>query len=144
MIRTSKDSHRKTLQALLAVATCVAALIGCTDDDEPEPIVKIIAPANGSSVKGPDIFLRISKTHFMYAAGKTTAAQHDMTGHIHIFLDKPAGLDANSIDHFDTADTLTLKGVATGAHYLIVQGAEAGHDDIESMYDSVSFTVTAP
>ena len=146
MIRNFFTSQRNFFPVVIAAAA-LFAMVACTDDDAEPPTVKIVTPANGSSVKGPNVFVSITKTHFKYAgAAKVSAAQHDETtaGHIHIFLDKPAGLDANSIEHFDKYDTITLPGIAVGKHYLLVQGAEEGHDDIESMFDSVSFSVTAP
>jgi hypothetical protein len=65
-------------------------------------------------------------------------------GHIHVFLDKPAGLDADAITTLSKADTVTLNITTPGKHYIIVEGADANHEDVESMSDSVSFTVDIP
>jgi hypothetical protein len=98
---------------------------------------------------GPDVFVKLSTTHFKFtgAAAKTSAAAHgdeDVAGHIHLFLDMPAGLDVDAIERLSLADTVTLKGLKAGPHYLIAEGADADHEDFESMTDSVAFTVVLP
>ena len=77
--------------------------------------------------------------------GKVSAAQHDVKGgHVHIFLDKPDELDANAITNLTKYDTATISITTAGKHYIIVAGADADHEDVESMRDSVMFTVTLP
>ncbi|HKP98635.1 MAG TPA: hypothetical protein VJ385_23085 [Fibrobacteria bacterium] len=129
---------------------------GCgTDHEDEEATVRIETPANGSTVAGPKVLLRVSTTHFTYggaaagklsAAGRTAAAQHGGVtgGHIHVFLDRPAGLDANTVTDLTKSDTTTLSIPTAGEHYIIVAGADADHNDVESMLDSVKFTVTIP
>lgn len=128
--------------ALLALAF----LSGCEEHEHVTPTVLIVTPANGSTVTGPDVLVRVATSHFQFAnaAKKATAAQHDegdVAGHIHVYLDRPVGLDADAIKLMTKSDTVTITGVKAGAHYLIVQGASAAHADYDDMIDSVAFTV---
>lgn len=138
---------------LLAGTFAFAGLSGCGDEPEEEPTVAILTPANGSTATGPNVLVKVKTTHFKFAsaaAAKTSAssaAQHDdedAAGHVHVFLDKPAGLDADAIVTMSKSDTATITVAAPGTHYLIVQGADAGHADIDGMIDSVKFTVAIP
>ncbi len=136
---------------ILPLALVSASLMGfifwgCTTDSSPEPTVKILSPANGATVVGPNVLLKVAFTNFSFIGGlaKTTQVHEDpaVTGHIHVFLDKPAGLDANRYTNLTKADTVTLTGLSLGTHYIIVAGASGDHVDFESMVDSVKFTVT--
>lgn len=143
---------RKSAMAamMLAGALAVAGLSGCGDEPEAEPTVVIETPANGSTVVGPKVLVKVKTTHFTYAgtaAAKSSAAQHDddvVSGHVHIFLDKPDLLDADAITNLTKYDTATVLITTAGEHYIIVAGADAKHDDVESMRDSVKFTVAIP
>ncbi|MDB5047417.1 MAG: hypothetical protein JWO30_488 [Fibrobacteres bacterium] len=119
-----------------------------TDSNDEEPTLKIESPANGSTVAGPNVLVRVATTHFSFGAagaGKVSAAQHDVTGgHVHIWLDNSSRLDGNTVKDLFTADTATISVTTPGVHYLVVGGANANHDDVEGMEDSVSFTVTLP
>ena len=138
--------------ALLALSGAIAALglWACgTDSDHDEATVKIVTPANGSTVTGPNVSLRVATTGFTYAgveAAKVSAAQHGgiTGGHVHVYLDKPAGLDADAYTSLYKYDTVTVNIATPGAHYIIVEGADAAHVDVESMHDSVAFTVDIP
>jgi hypothetical protein len=134
--------------ALTLALVPAVVLLGCGDESEPEPTVHFDYPIMNSTV-GPDVQVKLSTTHFKFtgAAAKTSAAAHgdeDVAGHIHLFLDMPAGLDADAIAQLSKADTVTLTGLKAGPHYLIAEGADASHEDIESMTDSVAFTVAVP
>jgi hypothetical protein len=141
----------KLLASLPALALALA-LGGCDHHDsesaEPAPTVHFESPAMGATV-GPDVFVKLSTTGFKFsgAAAKASAAAHgddDVAGHIHLFLDMPAGLDADAIAQLSKSDTVTLTGLKAGPHYLIAEGADASHGEIESMTDSVAFTVAVP
>jgi hypothetical protein len=136
------------MNKLLASLPILALVLwGCGDESEPEPTVHFDYPIMNSTV-GPNVLVKLSTTHFKFtgAAAKTSAAAHgdDVAGHIHLFLDKPAGLDAEAEAQLSKADTVTLMGLTAGKHYLIAEGADASHEDIESMTDSVAFTVAVP
>jgi|GEM_PF-3189672 len=134
--------------SVLAVAAM--GFWGCGDDPVAEPTLTIETPANGSTVAGPKVLLKVKTTLFSFAGGaaaKASAAQHDEDiagGHVHVFLDKPAGLDADAVVSLSKYDTATITIATAGWHYIIVQGANANHDDVESMRDSVMFTVNLP
>lgn len=134
--------------AILPCLGAALALCACIGDHDhaPTPTVEIVTPADGSTVTGPNVFIKLATTNFKFAlaAKKASAAQHDedhLAGHIHVYLDRPAGLDADAIKQLTKSDTVTLENVAAGAHYLIVQGAAASHADYDGMKDSVAFTV---
>lgn len=143
---------RPPVLAMTGLAACAAlTLWGCGTEAEAEEeaTVAIESPANGSTVTGPEVKLRLSTTHFTFGGSvleKASAAQHGGVegGHIHVFLDKPEGLDADAVTTLYSADTTTLTITEPGFHYIIVAGANAGHDDVESMVDSVGFTVAIP
>ena len=110
-------------------ATLALGLWACGDDDDKDPTVEIVEPGDGATVKGPNILLRIH-THDFGA------------GHNHIYLDKPATTDAAATEILEEGvDTVTLTGVAPGAHYINVQGSDENHKFFPSMKDSVAFTV---
>ena len=135
---------------LVFAALAALGLWACgTDSDHDESTVKIVTPANGTTVTGPNVLLQVSTTGFTYAgseAAKISATQHGgiAGGHIHVYLDKPAGLDADAITSLYKYDTTTLNITTAGTHYIIVEGADANHVDVESMHDSVAFTVSIP
>lgn len=135
----------RILPPALCAVLALAFLSACEEHEEATPTVKIVSPANGSTITGPDVLVKVATTHFKFAAAaKMTAAQHDeddVSGHVHVYLDRPAGLDADAIKQMTKADTVTITGVKAGAHYLIVQGASASHADYDDMVDSVAFTV---
>lgn len=135
------------------------ALSGCGTDSEPSPTVHFESPKMNDTLVGPDIQVKLSTTHFRFtgAAGKPSSASGaaaasgadaygssssgDVVGHIHLFLDHPVGLDIDAVEQLSVSDTVTLKKLAAGKHYLIAEGANANHDDIQGMEDSVAFTV---
>jgi hypothetical protein len=139
------------LKLLLPLPALALLLWGCDDSKsestEPEPTVHFETPAMNATV-GANVLVKLSTTHFRFsgAAAKTSAAAHadSAVGHIHLFLDMPAGLDVDAIAQLSKSDTVTLTGLSAGKHYLIAEGADAVHDDIESMTDSVAFTVAVP
>lgn len=137
-----------SLPVLVLLPVLALVLSGCGEESEPEPTVRFDYPLMNSTV-GPDVRVKLSTTHFEFtgAAAKTSAAAHgdeDVTGHIHLFLDMPAGLDVDAIAQLSKADTVTLTGLKAGPHYLIAEGADASHEELESMTDSVAFTVVVP
>ncbi len=142
----SLDSARIRCRTMVLPTLMAFLFWGCTTDSPTEPTVKILSPVNGATIVGPNVLLKVQYTHFAFikGLGKSSQAQQaaDVTGHIHVFLDKPAGLDANAITKLISADTVTLTGLSLGTHYIIVAGARGDHVDFESMVDSVKFTVT--
>lgn len=146
---TNRNDTFQVFRLAAAAALSISVLAGCGDEPEPEPTVRFVSPVMDATV-GPDVFVKLATTHFEFtgAAAKASAAAHggEVAGHIHLFLDKPPDerLDVDAIVQLSKYDTVTLTGLAPGKHYLIAAGADARHDDLESMVDSVAFTVTAP
>jgi len=158
---------QKIEQAPTVFLTCASFLLalglvlsGCTTNSEPEPTVHFDAPKMNDSIVGPNVFVKLTTTHFQFsgaatakraaAAGAAAAAgtaaygsssSGDVVGHIHLFLDIPVGLDVDAVEQLSKSDTVTLTGLTAGKHYLIAEGANANHDDIKGMEDSVAFTV---
>ncbi len=148
-------NSRARVSALVSTAALVSALAlmgmalgGCTTDSEAVPTAKIVSPKNGGTVVGPKVFLQVATTNFTFsgaAAAKSASGQAAVAGgHIHVFKDRPIGEDADAVAQLSRSDTVTLDGFTPGMHYLIIQGAQANHVDVESMVDSVMFTVTDP
>jgi hypothetical protein len=146
--RTKRGSAMAS--ALLACAFALAGFTGCGHEPEAEPTVVIETPADGSTVAGPNVLVKVKTTHFTFtgaAAAKSSAAQHDdgdVSGHVHVFIDKPGLVDADAVTNLTKYDTATVLITQPGEHYIIVAGADAKHNDLESMRDSVKFTVTIP
>ena len=109
-----------------------------------DPTVKILQPADGSSVAGPDVLLRIQTTNFgAEVTAEVTTVSADDGGHIHVFLDKPITTDAEADTVIEAGiDSVTLKGLLPGSHYLYVQGGNQAHVFYPGMRDSVTFNVT--
>jgi hypothetical protein len=157
MQKTKSVPHRFPVFAACLSAVFGFALIGCGTDSEPGPTVRFESPKMNDSIVGPNVFVKLATTGFRFAgaaAGKVSASSgtagteaygssssSDVVGHVHLFLDHPVGLDVDAVEQLSVADSVTLKGLAAGKHYLIAEGANANHDDIEGMVDSVAFTV---
>lgn len=130
--------------ALTALTAIGLGLWGCGDHSHEHPsTVRIISPARGDTVNGPDVLLRVQATYFSYGApaslAKITGAVHD-GGHIHAFLDHETEVDA-SADVITMGDTITMVGLASGPHFLAVQGAGLNHAPIAGMRDTLTFFV---
>ena len=115
-----------------------------------DPTVKILEPANGATVTGPDVVLRIETANFSghhhYDADAAGMVSAPTGGHIHVYIDQPVTTDAAKDTLFEgDGNTLTLKSpklAAAGSHYIIVQGADDNHKNYPTMRDSVMFTVS--
>jgi sarcosine oxidase gamma subunit len=127
----------------LAAGLALFCLAACDEHEESPPTVQFVTPTPGATVTGPDVFVRVATTNFKFAhaAAKSSAVMHDEAGHIHLFLDRPVGLDAQAAGQMHTSDTLTLTGISPGLHYLIAQGAGTTHAGFAGMKDSVAFIV---
>lgn len=117
---------------------------------EPAPPARgleIVYPAEGDTVQGPSVTIRMAAHEFsIVPAGDTTPN----SGHLHVFLDRdvsPAGevipAEAGFIVHMGNgADTLRLEKVAPGAHRLIGVVGDAKHVPlVPSLEDTVNFFV---
>ena len=141
--------------AFSLVALCALGLAACGGGEEaaeestpaPTGTVTIVEPANGSTVTGPNVTVRLSTTGVpIVPAGDLTAG----TGHHHLYLDADlAPMDApvptvpGSIVHMgNAASEFTFENVAPGQHRLIAVVADGVHVPLNPpVMDTVTFTV---
>jgi hypothetical protein len=112
--------------------------------------VRIVSPADGSEVVGPDVHIVFEVTGLQIAPAGTMDAG---SGHHHIFLDtevtpvgQPVPMETPGIVHLGQAQTEHhLSGVAPGEHRIISVIADGAHIPLNPLVvDTVVFTVTAP
>jgi hypothetical protein len=148
----------KNLFALLALGTLGLAACGAPADDTPETTpeaaaptalgtVTIAEPANGSTVTGPNVTVRLTVTGVpILPAGDLTPG----TGHHHLYLDAdlapamvPVPTVPGSIVHMgNAASEFTFEGVTPGQHRLIAVVADGVHVPLNPpVMDTVIFTV---
>lgn len=145
---------KKTL-ALLTV--CSLAVVACGgseggDDTEGMPMaevrhtVSITEPADGSTVTGPRVTVRLATNVPIVQAGDMTPG----TGHHHLFLDgdlSPEGAPIPTVPgavvHMGNgASEFTFDAVAPGRHRLIAVVADGAHVPlVPPVVDTVFFTV---
>ena len=109
--------------------------LSCSNTDGgKDPTLVIVAPAKGATVSNP-VLLKVKYTNFT-----------EPGGHVHVWVDKTDTTDAttDTIFYIPADSGYLSKTLAPGAHYVRVQGAHQDHSDIDGMYDSTSFTVSAP
>ena len=113
----------------------------------PSASAKITSPANGDTVKGPDVTVKMSAVGFKLA--KANSTHEDGIGHFHLFLDTAVTAEATPIPansathaHIGTGDsTYTFKGVKPGAHTLIVVAGDGTHVPMATSRDTIHFVV---
>jgi Domain of unknown function (DUF4399) len=139
---------------LTLVAVCALGLTACggsQDSGEGMPegraTVTITAPADGSTVTGPVVTVRLA------ASGVQIVPAGDMTpgtGHHHLYLDKdvesmtaPVPSIPGSIVHLGTgASEFTFDAVSPGPHRIIAVVADGAHVPLQPfVVDTVHFTV---
>ncbi|NIP59495.1 MAG: DUF4399 domain-containing protein [Gemmatimonadetes bacterium] len=108
--------------------------------------VEIVRPADGDTVEGPAVEVRLAAHGFtVVPAGDTTPN----SGHHHIFLDRdvsppgePIPTEAGHIMHMgDGSSTFVFDSVASGPHRLITVVGDAIHAPVPGLRDTVEFTV---
>lgn len=145
--------------SLVAAALCLAACGADTETEaEPTPApaapvaetmatVEITAPADGSTVDGPSVTVRLDASGVrIVQAGDTTSG----TGHHHLYLDDdltPAGqpvptVPGRIIHMGDGSAEYVFDDVAPGEHRLIAVVADGVHVPLQPwVVDTVTFTV---
>jgi hypothetical protein len=116
-------------------------------DAAPARSVQVVTPADGDTVQGPNITVRLLADGFtVVAAGDTTPN----SGHHHVFLDRdvtppdlPIPAEPGFIIHVGTGATeVTIEGVAAGEHRLIAVVGDAAHVPLQPwVVDTVRFVV---
>jgi hypothetical protein len=145
---------KKTL-ALVTVCSLVAVACGGSesgDDMEGMPMsgvrhtVSILEPADGSTVTGPALTVRLATNVPIVQAGDMTPG----TGHHHLFLDgdlspegEPIPAVPGTVVHLGNgASEFTFDAVSPGRHRLIALVADGAHFPlVPFVVDTVMFTV---
>jgi hypothetical protein len=143
----------KNVLSLLTLSVLGLAACGGAEEAAEESMpagsatVTILEPANGTTVTGPNIVVRLSTTGVpIVPAGDMTPG----TGHHHLYLDAdvasmtaPVPTVPGSIIHMgNAASEYTFEGVAPGQHRLIAVVADGVHVPLSpAVMDTVVFTV---
>ena len=118
-------------------------------EEAPAPMseVRIVSPAEGSTVEGPNVTIELDVSGVrIVAAGDTTSG----TGHHHLYLnadltaaDVPVPSVPGSIIHMGDASTsYTFEGVEPGEHRVIAVVGDGVHVPLQPwVVDTVTFTV---
>jgi len=148
---------KKLLASGLALCLVLAACGGSdSGEDEtmqepaivttPSHTVTILEPADGSTVEGPRVTVRLATTVPLAQAGDMTPG----TGHHHIFLDgdlSPEGAPIPAVPgtvvHLgDASSEFTFDAVSPGRHRIIAVMADFAHVPLAPpVVDTVFFTV---
>jgi hypothetical protein len=126
------------------------AFLACNDDkatgpSATTPTLMIMGPANGSTLSlasaATGVKVSVMKSNFTY--GKIGDPNVDGTGHMHIYLDKPASSGTAYTGVIAGGDTATIPGpLSAGPHYIVVALQKNDHSPYK-IQDSVAFTVGA-
>lgn len=156
MSSDSSNTMKNALAATLALSLLLAAC-GGSDSGQEEmqeaPVVgtvaqtvSILEPANGATIDGPVVTVRLATTVPIVQAGDMTPG----TGHHHLFLDgelSPAGTPIPTVPgavvHLgDGSSEFTFDAVSPGQHRLIAVVANGAHVPLSPpVVDTVTFTV---
>jgi len=141
--------------ALLALCSLVVTACGSEGAEEGSMddmvmgvthTVSIVEPANGSTVTGPSVTVRIQTTVPIVQAGDMTPG----TGHHHLFLDgdlspdeQPIPTVPGTVVHLgDGSSQFTFDAVQPGQHRIIAVVADGAHVPlVPHVVDTVIFTV---
>ena len=153
----------KSIGSLACAGAFTMLLVACGKEPAPEPAaeatepaaapaaptraVEITSPAEGDTVTGPSVTVRLAARGFaVVPAGDTTPN----SGHHHLFLDRDVSAagtaipaEAGFIIHLGNgADSTVIATVAPGEHRLIAVVGDAGHVPVDpSLVDTVRFVV---
>lgn len=144
---------KKTL-TVLALCTLTAACGGSEEDGMQDDVlvtgpahtVQIVQPADGSTVEGPRVTVRLATDVPLAIAGDMTPG----TGHHHLFLDgdlspqaQPIPTVPGTVVHLgDAATEFTFDAVSPGQHRVIAVVADGAHVPLQPFVtDTVIFTV---
>jgi hypothetical protein len=144
---------KKTLALMTACSLAVVACGGSDEADDMEGMpmevmhtVSITEPADGSTVTGPAVTVRLATNVPIVVAGDMTPG----TGHHHLFLDgdlSPVGAPIPTVPgtvvHMgNAASEFTFDAVSPGRHRLIAVVADGAHVPlVPPVVDTIFFTV---
>jgi hypothetical protein len=134
--------------ALVAIAMGILGACSTTAQVSPAPTktglpnpriattgkLKIVAPTNGATVKGPDVTVRVELTGATIAdQGETTVRPNE--GHVHISLD-------NKVQTIYAGESFVVKNVTGGTHTIQAEFVAADHGFFQPrIIETVFFTV---
>ena len=141
-------------KTLAVTALCSLTAIACggsdqeamPDDVMPVHSVQIVEPAEGSTIQGPVVTVRLQTDVPIAIAGDMTPG----TGHHHIFLNmdmsaagEPIPSVPGAIVHMgDGSSEFTFDAVPAGPHRLITVVADGAHVPLQPLVvDTVNFIV---
>jgi Domain of unknown function (DUF4399) len=142
-----KNAFALTALCALGLAACGGSQDSGESMSMPMSSVTITEPANGATVAGPNVTVRLAVTGVQIVpAGDMTPG----TGHHHLYLDAdvasttaPVPSVPGSIVHMgNAASEYTFENVAPGPHRLIAVVADGAHVPLQPLVvDTVNFTV---
>jgi hypothetical protein len=108
------------------------------EQDQAKPVLKILAPANGSQVEGPTVKVQLELSGDLKGYQPHKDATTGTGNHIHVILD-----DNPYEAYYDLAEPFELKDVIPGKHVLRVFASRPWHESYknEGSFQMVIFTV---
>ncbi len=143
----SKQIYRKAKHwAIPGLIGMSLSFMACNEDKstgpaKATPTITISSPTKGAVISLTGFQVKVKTTDFTY--GKIGDANMDGSGHMHVYLDKPANSGAAYTAVITDGDTATVAGpLSAGIHYVIVTLQKNDHSPY-NIQDSMSFLASA-
>ena len=108
------------------------------EQDQAQPVLRIISPAEGAQVSGPTVQVRLALSGDLKGYQPQQDPETGTGNHIHVILDN------NPYEaYYDLSQPFELKNVAPGPHVLRVFASRPWHESYknEGSFQMVTFTV---
>lgn len=108
------------------------------DQEQAKPVLKILAPADGTTVDGPNVQVRLNLSGDLKGYEPHKDPMTGTGNHIHVILD-----DQPYEAYYDLTQPFELKNVTTGKHLLRVFASRPWHESYknEGSFQLAMFTV---